>query len=46
MISLTEVKPMDAEKTGALIRRLRLEKGMRQRDLAQTLHVSDKTVSK
>lgn len=37
---------MDAEKTGALIRRLRLEKGMRQRDLAQTLHVSDKAVSK
>lgn len=37
---------MDEKKTGALIRRLRLEKGLTQRELAQLLHVSDKAVSK
>lgn len=37
---------MDERKTGALIRRLRLEKGLTQLQLAQRLHVSDKAVSK
>ena len=37
---------MDAEKTGALIRRLRMEKGMTQRELAQALMVSEQAVSK
>lgn len=32
---------MDAMKTGALIRSLRLEKGMTQRELAQQLSVSE-----
>ena len=37
---------MDQEKTGALIRRLRMEKGLTQRELAGRLGVSDKAVSK
>lgn len=41
-----EDKDMDAVKTGMLIRTLRREKGLTQLQLAQKLHVSDKTVSK
>ncbi len=37
---------MDATKTGALIRKLRLERQMTQLALADKLHVSDKAVSK
>lgn len=37
---------MNNLKTGALIRALRKEKGLTQRELAQQLHVCDKTVSK
>ena len=37
---------MDQERTGALIRRLRMEKGLTQRELARRLGVSDKAVSK
>ena len=37
---------MDQERTGALIRRLRMEKGLTQRELAGRLGVSDKAVSK
>lgn len=37
---------MDAIKTGALIRCLRMEKGMTQRALAQQLNVSEQAVSK
>lgn len=37
---------MDAIKTGALIRRLRREQGLTQKQLAERLHVSDKAVSK
>ena len=37
---------MDQMKVGALIRRLRQEKGMTQRELAEKLSVSDKAVSK
>lgn len=37
---------MDARRIGALIRALRMEKGMTQRELAARLHVSDKAVSK
>lgn len=37
---------MTAESTGALIRSLRLKKGLTQRQLADALFVSDKTVSK
>ena len=37
---------MDQEKTGALIRRLRMEMGLTQRELAGRLGVSDKAVSK
>ncbi len=37
---------MNHEKTGALIRKLRTEKGLTQRALAEHLHVSDKAVSK
>lgn len=37
---------MDQERTGALIRRLRMEKGLTQRELAERLDVSDKAVSK
>ena len=37
---------MDYTKTGQLIRRLRLELGMTQRELADRLHICSKTVSK
>lgn len=37
---------MDKEKVGALIRELRKERGMTQKELAQKLHVTDKAVSK
>lgn len=37
---------MDNQKTGALIRRLRREKGMTQRELAEQLQLSDRTISK
>lgn len=37
---------MNQERTGALIRELRLEKGITQRELARRLGVSDKAVSK
>lgn len=37
---------MDCAKVGALIRRLRMEKGMTQRSLAEKLGLSDKTISK
>lgn len=37
---------MDASKTGAMIRALRLEKGMTQRDVAEALLVSEQAVSK
>ena len=45
-IILHEVNNMDCEKTGALIRRLRTEKGLTQLRLAEKLGVSDKAVSK
>ena len=37
---------MDNFKTGALIRELRKEKGLTQRELAERLHVTDRAVSK
>ena len=37
---------MDYEKIGALIRNLRTQQGLTQRELAQRLAVSDKAVSK
>ena len=37
---------MDAEKTGALIARIRREKDLTQKQLAGLLHISDRTVSK
>ena len=37
---------MDNRKVGELIRRLRREKGMTQLQLAEKMHISDKTVSK
>lgn len=37
---------MDSIKTGALIRRLRTEKGLTQREIADRMNISDKTVSK
>ena len=37
---------MNTEKTGLLIAKLRKEKGMTQKDLANTLHVSDKAISR
>lgn len=39
-------KGMNQERTGALIRRLRQEKGLTQRELAQRIGVGDKAVSK
>ena len=40
------MRTMNAEKTGALLRRLRLEKQMTQRQLAQLLCISEQAVSK
>lgn len=37
---------MNNEKTGLLIRQLRKEKGMTQKELAQQLHITDRAVSK
>lgn len=37
---------MDAVKTGKFIRMLRTEKGITQKDLAETLHVSNAAISK
>ena len=37
---------MDNAKNGALIRELRREKGITQKQLADALHVTDKAVSK
>lgn len=37
---------MNSEKTGKLILKLRKEKGMTQKQLADILHLSDKTISK
>lgn len=37
---------MDSGKTGALITEARKAKGLTQRQLAETLHISDRTVSK
>ena len=37
---------MDCAKVGALIRRLRMEKAMTQKALAEKLGLSDKTISK
>lgn len=37
---------MDTGKVGALIKRLRTEKGMTQKQLAETMNISDKTISK
>lgn len=37
---------MDREKMGALLRQLRLEKGMTQKEAAHALQISDKTISK
>lgn len=41
-----EEKQMDQKKIGNFIAKLRKEKGMTQRELADRLCVSDKTVSK
>lgn len=37
---------MDTEKIGALLRQLRLERGMTQKEAALALQISDKTISK
>lgn len=37
---------MDAQKIGSLIRKLRVEQKMTQRELAAMLQVSDKAISK
>ena len=37
---------MNNEAAGALIRELRKEKGLTQKELAQRLHVTDRAVSK
>ena len=37
---------MDIEKIGSIIRELRIEKGMTQKELAEIMNVSDKTISK
>lgn len=37
---------MDNVKTGALIKQLRRDKGMTQKDLAGQLHITDRAVSK
>ncbi len=37
---------MNLTKTGKLLSRLRKERGMTQKDVADVLHISDRTVSK
>ena len=37
---------MDSNKTGSLLSRLRMERGLTQREVAERLHLSDRTVSK
>ena len=37
---------MNAEKIGTMIKNLRREKGLTQRQLAEALNISDRTVSK
>ena len=37
---------MDSFRTGSLLRRLRMERGLTQRQVAERLHLSDRTVSK
>lgn len=37
---------MNNEATGALIRQLRKERGMTQKELARQLHITDRAVSK
>ena len=37
---------MDRQKTGALIAQTRKKRGLTQRELAEQLHISDRTVSK
>lgn len=37
---------MDNGKTGTLIKKLRKEKGMTQKELADQLHITDRAVSK
>ena len=37
---------MDRQKTGALIAQMRKDRGLTQRELAEQLHISDRTVSK
>ena len=37
---------MDIERIGSIIRELRIEKGMTQKELAEIINVSDKTISK
>ena len=39
-------RSMDSGKTGTLIAEARKAKGLTQRQLAETLHISDRTVSK
>ena len=41
-----EVSDMEGRETGTLLRRLRQEANMTQRELAETLHVSAQAVSK
>lgn len=43
---MREVIEMDCDKMGKLILRLRKEKGMTQMQLADAMHISDKTISK
>lgn len=37
---------MDQVKIGAFIQQMRKEEGMTQKELAESLHISDKTISK
>ena len=41
-----EAKAMDLNKTGEILARLRKEKGMTQKQAAEILNISDRTVSK
>lgn len=46
MIRKKEAKAMDMIKTGELLSRLRKEHGMTQKQVAEVLQISDRTVSK